>query len=90
MVIEDPPDRPICAGCNEKLTWLYSARTQRWVDFVTLTDHRLKPHECDMRPFSRWAPSHVVAARTHRHMSRIRKQFGWSTRPIDDKETTRP
>jgi hypothetical protein len=54
--IPDAPDRPICAGCNELLTWLFSARTKRWVAFITLVGHRLEPHTCDDRRPSLWRP----------------------------------
>jgi hypothetical protein len=64
--IPDAPDRPICAGCNELLTWLFSARTKRWVAFITLVGHRLEPHTCDDRRPSLWRPDPAAARRNQR------------------------
>jgi hypothetical protein len=66
MQIPDPPDRPICAACNELLVHLYSARRGAWIAFVTLAGHRLKPHECDDRRPGLWRPDPFAARRNAR------------------------
>lgn len=66
MEIPEPPDRPICAGCNELLVWLYSARKARWVAFVVLTEHRLQPHLCDQRIKRLWSPDPTIVRRNRR------------------------
>ncbi len=66
MEIPEPPDRPICAGCNELLVWLYSARKADWIAFITLTEHRLQPHLCDKRFKRLWSPDPTIVRRSRR------------------------
>lgn len=68
MEIPEPPSRPICSGCNEKLIWLYSARKSAWVSFVVLTEHRLQPHQCFIPARKRglWSPDPAIIRRTAR------------------------
>lgn len=66
MEIPEPPDRPICSGCNELLVWLYSARKARWVGFIVLTGHRLQPHLCDQRIKRLPSPDPTIIRRNRR------------------------
>lgn len=77
--IPDPPNTRACASCMSPILWLYSARTQMWVSFVTdagstrtLHVHGCTPHGAG-RALS-WrdnapvfvAPDPAVAERVHR------------------------
>lgn len=87
MVIEDPPERPICSRCNEKLIWLYSARRSRWVAFIILAGRRLEPHTCDARQrMALHLPDPTAARRNAR--GRALANATLAGQPIDDKETT--
>ena len=46
--IPPAPSSSFCAGCNEQLTWLYSASKEAWVAFIPYPAGRwvIQPHPC--------------------------------------------
>jgi hypothetical protein len=59
LTIDDPPSVRACAPCGRPLAWLYSARTEKWVAFVTepLDVRLLRVHECPQHPWDRSPPA---------------------------------
>ena len=48
MDVPDPPEPKACATCAQPISWLWPARTQRWVAFVAAPGpkHTITPHLC--------------------------------------------